>query len=98
MARGIGGPHVGFNMTWPIAIAVRMMTADNDIEAAECLDLLITTTADTGLMHESFNVDDPENFTRSWFAWANGVFAEAVLQLVTTRPALLIKPESIADA
>lgn len=34
VADGIGGPHVGFNYTWPIAIAVRMMTADTDAEAA----------------------------------------------------------------
>jgi meiotically up-regulated gene 157 (Mug157) protein len=60
--------------------------------------MLITTTAGTGLMHESFKVDDASDFTRSWFAWANGVFAEAVLQLVSTRPALLIKTEYIEQA
>ena len=30
--------------------------------------------------HESFNVDNPDSFTRTWFAWANSLFAELVLK------------------
>ncbi|MCW5912081.1 MAG: glycoside hydrolase family 125 protein [Cyclobacteriaceae bacterium] len=33
-------------------------------------------------MHESVHKDDPANFTRSWFAWANTLFGELVLKLV----------------
>ena len=33
-------------------------------------------------MHESFHKDDPKNFTRHWFAWANTLFGELVLKLV----------------
>ncbi len=47
--------------------------------------MLATTTAGTGLMHESFHVDDPATFTRPWFGWANSLFAEAVLRYLEAR-------------
>ena len=43
-------------------------------------------------MHESFNVNDPYDYTRDWFAWANGLFGEMVLQLVHSHPHLVLKP------
>eukprot|EP00981_Chlorochromonas_danica_P008973 scaffold2383_cov189-Ochromonas_danica.AAC.5 len=67
------------------------MTSDDDNEIATCLNMLKTTTAETGLMHEAFNVDDPNQFTRSWFAWANGLFGELILQLIVTKPTLILK-------
>jgi meiotically up-regulated gene 157 (Mug157) protein len=33
-------------------------------------------------MHESFQKDDAGRFTRSWFAWANTLFGELIIQLV----------------
>jgi meiotically up-regulated gene 157 (Mug157) protein len=33
-------------------------------------------------MHESFNVNDPNNYTRSWFAWVNGLFGELILKVI----------------
>ncbi len=30
-------------------------------------------------MHEGFHADDPAQFTRPWFAWANAMFSEFVL-------------------
>jgi hypothetical protein len=34
-------------------------------------------------MHESFHKDDPKNFSRKWFAWANTLFGELMLKLVS---------------
>lgn len=58
------------------------MTSNSDDEIASCLKTLVATDADTGFIHETFHKDDPKNFTRSWFAWANTLFGELVLKLV----------------
>lgn len=92
-ANGVGGPHVGTNMTWPMAIVVRAMTSTSEEEIATCLDMLLSNTAGTGLMHESFNVNNGNQYTRSWFAWANGLFGELVLQLIVTHPTLVLKDD-----
>lgn len=78
---GIGGPHVGRDMIWPMAIIIRAMTSSDDAEIKHCLEMLINTDAGTGFMHETFHKDDPSNFTRSWFAWANTLFGELVVTL-----------------
>ncbi len=90
-AVGIGGPHVGLDMIWPLSIIMRAMTSDDDAEIVECLRTLRATHAGTGFMHESFHKDNPENYTRSWFAWANTLFGELILRLHRERPKLLAK-------
>jgi meiotically up-regulated gene 157 (Mug157) protein len=40
------------------------------------------------LMCESFNVNKPEKFTRSWFSWANGLAGTAILQIIQDYPHL----------
>ena len=81
-AEGIGGPHVGYDMAWPMSIMMKAFTAQDDEEIKQCLLMLMNTDADTGFMHESFHVDNPKNFTRSWFAWQNGLFGELILKLI----------------
>lgn len=79
---GIGGPHVGYDMVWPMSIIMLAITSTNDKEIANCMKTLVATDAETGFMHETFHKDDPANFTRKWFAWANTLFGELVLKLV----------------
>jgi len=88
-AEGVGGPHVGLNMVWPMSILMRVLTSRDEAEIRQCLRWLRDTTAGTGLMHEAFDKDDPAKFTRAWFAWANTLFGELVLKLAAERPALL---------
>ncbi|HER08912.1 MAG TPA: glycoside hydrolase family 125 protein [Bacteroides sp.] len=88
-AKGIGGPHVGAGMIWPLSIIMQAMTSDSDEEIAACIKTLLHTHAGTGFMHESFHKDNPENFTRSWFAWANTLFGELILEQYRERPHLL---------
>ena len=38
--------------------------------------MLADTHAGTNYMHESFNPEEPEEFTRPWFAWANSLLGE----------------------
>ena len=86
---GIGGPHIGLGYIWPISIVMRALTSNSDSEITQCLQTLCTTTAGTHFMHESFQKDNPRKYTRSWFAWANGLFGELLLKLRRERPALL---------
>eukprot|EP00762_Andalucia_godoyi_P005313 ANDGO_06730.mRNA.1 Meiotically up-regulated gene 157 protein len=86
---GVGGPHVGDNYIWPMSLIMRALTSVSDDEILYCLDILKTTTAGTNFMHESFLKDNPEQFTRPWFAWANSLFGDLVLQLAEIKPHLL---------
>lgn len=60
----MGGPHVGLNYAWPMAVTMRAMTSNSDEEIASCLALLVKSSAGTGLLHESFNVNNVNDFTR----------------------------------
>ena len=86
---GVGGPHVGLEMIWPLGITMRALTSDDENEIAWCLRTLKETHGGTGFMHESFHQDDPNRFTRSWFAWANTLFGELVLKVHRERPHIL---------
>jgi meiotically up-regulated gene 157 (Mug157) protein len=88
-AEGIGGPHAGMNMIWPLGIIMRALTSSDDAEIHKCLQWLVASNAGTGFMHESFHKDDPSKFTRKWFAWANTIFGELIMDLQHRKPALL---------
>ena len=86
---GIGGPHAGIDMIWPLSIIMRALTSIDDKEIRHCLEMLQKSHAGTGFMHESFNKDDASKFTRKWFAWANTLFGELVLKIYREQPQLL---------
>lgn len=90
-ASGNGSPHTPHQYIWPMSIIMRAMTSDKDEEIKKCLHWLKNTHANTGFMHESFDKDNPKEFTRSWFAWANTLFGELLLKLEAERPELLEK-------
>ena len=82
MAEGIGGPHIGYDMAWPMSLIIKALTSDVDDEIKSCVEMLMLTDAGTGFMHESFHVDDPNVYTRPWFAWQNTLFGELILDLI----------------
>lgn len=86
---GIGGPHVGQDMIWPMSLIMRGLTSDDDQEIKACIDILKRSHGDTGFMHESFHKDDPKKFTRSWFAWTNTLFGEFLWKVYKQKPQLL---------
>jgi len=88
-AEGVGSPHVSRDSVWPLSMIMRAFTTADDREVHQCLQWLRNTTDGTGFMHESFHRNDPTNFTRKWFAWANTQFGELLLQLADQKPALL---------
>lgn len=88
-AEGVGGPHIGRDMIWPMSIIMRAFTSKDDQEIQACIQTLKKTHGDTGFMHESFHKDDPKNFTRHWFAWTNTLFGELLWHTYNENPKLL---------
>jgi meiotically up-regulated gene 157 (Mug157) protein len=79
---GIGGPHIGYDMIWPMSIMMKAFTSHDDQEIKTCLRQLLHTDNEMGFIHESFHKDDASQFTREWFAWQNTLFGELILKLV----------------
>ena len=61
---------------------MKAFTSNDDAEIKQCIEMLMRTDADTGFMHESFNVHNSKKFTRPWFAWTNTLFGELIVKLV----------------
>ncbi|MGN0855168.1 MAG: glycoside hydrolase family 125 protein [Kiritimatiellia bacterium] len=80
--KGVGSPHTGFDRVWPMSVIMRAFTSDDPREVRACLKMLRDTSGGTGFLHESVNDCNPRDFTRSWFAWANTLFGELVLESV----------------
>lgn len=89
VAEGLGGPHTGLGLIWPMGIVMQALTSTDDAEIKRCLGWLKATHANTGFIHESFDPDDPTKFTRPWFGWANSLFGELILDVYARRPHLL---------
>jgi len=79
VAEGIGSPHTPEQYIWHIALSIQGLTSDNLFERQRLLDMLEATDAATHFMHEGFHVDDPTQFTRPWFSWANMMFCEFIM-------------------
>jgi meiotically up-regulated gene 157 (Mug157) protein len=88
-AEGVGGPHIGLDMIWPMSIIIRTLTSSEESEIRQCLRWLKNTDAQTGFVHEAFHKNNPAQFTRPWFAWANSLFGELIVRLRQEHPQLL---------
>ena len=86
---GTGGPHAGIDMIWPLSIIMRGLTSADETEIKKCIVMLKGSNAGTGFMHESFNKNDVNNFTRKWFAWANTLFGELIIKTADLYPGIL---------
>lgn len=97
----IGGPHIGLQHAWPMSRLVQAMTSDDDEEIMESLQLVLQSSK-LGLVHESINVERIQDYTRIWFAWANSVFAQTILDVAARKPHLIFggeaKPYKIEDS
>lgn len=85
---GVGSPHMRVRIQrnlWPMAVAMEGLTlpsGNNVSRQVQLIEQLVQASAGTGWMHESFDVADPAKFTRSWFCWADSLFAELVLRVL----------------
>lgn len=89
---GIGGPHVGLDHPWAMSIIMKGLTSNDPKEIRECLRMIRDASGDTNRIHESFNKDDANKYTRPWFAWANTLFGELVVKTALQHPEILTSP------
>ena len=87
---GIGEPHVGYDMIWPMSIMMKAFTSLDDKEIKVCVEMLVNTDAGAGFMHEFFHKNDPKNFARAWFSWQNTLFSELIMKLINEGKAGLL--------
>ena len=80
--KGIGSPHTPKDRVWPLSLIIQALTSENKAEVLECVRMLINSTGGTGYIHEAVDKDDDTVYSRSWFAWANSLFAYLVLEKI----------------
>lgn len=81
-AEGIGSPHTPSGYIWHICLVMQALTATDRGEIIQCLNWIASTHANCCQMHEAFDPNDPTQFTRPWFAWANTLLAQLMIQLM----------------
>ena len=83
-----------------MSVLVRARTSNSDAEITESINFVRDSSL-LGLIHESVNVNYIGEYTRSWFAWANSVFAQTILDLAERKPHLIFgagaKPYKVED-
>jgi len=79
-AEGIGSPHTPHNYIWPMALVMQALTSTDGDEVARVLHYIAASDIGDHRLHESFNADWPEAYTRADFAWPNALYAELVQQ------------------
>jgi hypothetical protein len=81
LAQGIGSPHTPAGYVWPLALIMQALTSSDDDETKRVLGYLALSDNGDHRLHESFDVDAPDKFTREDFAWPNALYAEMVMNL-----------------
>ena len=108
---GIGGPHIGVQYAWPMSRLVQAMTSNDDDEIDAALKAVrdssklglvhesinVERVADytrksgnTVRLTQNANLD-----AGPWFAWANSVFAQTILDVAARKPHLLFGKDAL---
>ena len=79
IARGIGSAHTNDGYVWPLALIIQGLTATSETERREVLAQLLASDPGDHLLHESFDPNDVERYSRKDFGWPNALFSEFVM-------------------
>jgi uncharacterized protein len=86
-ATGLGSPHTPAGWVWPLGIIGAALSTTRPQEVLSAIDMLDRSDTLDGLMHESLNPNDPSQFTRPEFGWANAFWADLLFRSVAGYPA-----------
>ena len=89
LGESLGSAHTSRRNFWPLFTIMRGLTSKDEKEIKDCVEQLQKTAESTGFMHESVNIDNAEDYTRSWFAWANSFFGLFINNVVDKYPNIL---------
>ena len=92
-AAGVGSPHTPHGYIWPLSLVVEAITSTDRTEIDRVMGYIAASDTGDHRLHESFNADWPESYTRDDFAWPNALFAQLMLSRQGRLPAVL---ESLA--
>jgi meiotically up-regulated gene 157 (Mug157) protein len=81
-ARGIGSPHTPRGYVWPLALVMQALTSRDSVEVGQMLRYIAASDSGDHRLHESFDANRPEKYTRDDFAWPNALYAELVHERV----------------
>ena len=87
---GIGGPHIGVEMIWPMSIMMRAFTSTDDEEIRDCIVSPDDHRCRYGASCTKSSAPRRCGYTRAWFAWQNTLFVVLILKLVNEGKADLL--------
>lgn len=90
IGQGLGSAHTDRHYIWPLFTIMRVLTSDDKTEIMEGIKLLMKTAETTNFMHESVNINDIEDYSRPWFAWANSFFGHMINDVIKRYPELIL--------
>ena len=96
VASGIGSPHTPRGYIWPLALVMQVLTSSDQAEIDRTLNYIALSDVGDHRLHESFNADWPEAYTRDDFAWPNALFAELMISHQGLIPAFMESARSQA--
>ncbi|MCL5773000.1 MAG: glycoside hydrolase family 125 protein [Firmicutes bacterium] len=79
---GVGSPHTPGKRVWPLAITMQALTSNDPGEIQKMETYLNNLDAGTHYMHEGVNPDNPGEYSRGWFSWANSLYSEMMMKKV----------------
>jgi uncharacterized protein len=85
-ATGLGSPHTPQGWVWPLGIIGAALSTAQREDVVDAIDMLDSSDTLDGLMHESVNPNDPSQFTRPEFGWANAFWADLLFRTVAGYP------------
>jgi meiotically up-regulated gene 157 (Mug157) protein len=89
---GVGSDHIHHILNridsnvWPMSIIMKGLVSDEANEKVKLVHQLLNASASTGWMHESFDINDPNRFSRPWFCWPDSLLAELIMSLTDECP------------
>ena len=89
--KGCSSSHSYRRYNWPLFTIMQGLTSVDKAEVNSCLKMLVESAKEKLFMHESYDIDDVNKYTRDWFAWANSFFGIFIDFIIDKYPEMIFK-------